>query len=295
MLNHAALDSLLTAARDAGPQDRITYRDPIAAHQELAIEAMTDWLGEPRLAAFAMRVLERLGQDPEHRSAVVAILNSVDRDMQPVPVLRDLDATLLALGVIPRRVPPKGPKPGPARRPAEIKTVASRGYWVMRTSPARRASIWKEALAGRLRQGWGWDDSQNLDVIAEALRAGTPLNEHQEAAKRNRRMRTSEPDGMRIGGIVVAPNLPTWGELSIFRITGSYAWDPMNPKVKIEDAFGHVLPVELVAKGVDRRSPIVSDTLRAMLRPQARLYWIGSVSADVEQVIEAAGVTAAKA
>jgi len=285
-----ALDSLLTAARDAGPLDRIDLRDRIAAHGDLAIEAMTDWLGEPKLAAFAVRVLERIGQDPEHRGAVVATLGSVDREHQAQPLLRDLDSALLTLGVPVRRTPVKAPKPGPARRPAEIKTVASRGYWVMRTSPARRAIIWKEALAGRLRQGWGWDETQNLDVIAEAVRAGTPLNEDQQLAHRNHKMRTTDPDGMRLGDIVVAPNLPKWGVLSVFRVTGGYAWDPMD--LAIEDKFGHVLPVELLAKAVDRRSPLVSDALRALLRPQARLYWIGSVAADVEHVIEESAVKA---
>jgi hypothetical protein len=161
---------------------------------------------------------------------------------------------------------------------------------VMRTSPLRRDIIWKEALAGRLRQGWGWNEAQNLDVIAEAVRAGTPLAEEQQLARRARKMRTSELDGMRLGDVVVAPNLPAWGKISVFRVTGSYAWDPMD--LSIEDRFGHVLPVELLAKGVDRKSPLVSDAMRALLRPQARLYWIGSVAADVEHLVAEAGVTA---
>lgn len=46
-----------------------------------------------------------------------------------------------------------------------------------------------------------------------------------------------------------------------------------------------MLQVESLAGRVDRRSPAVSDVLRAMLRPQSRLYWIGHVGGDVERVI----------
>lgn len=64
------LEQLLTEARDADPGDRINLRDPIAAHGEVAIDAMTDWLGDSRLAAFAIRVLERIGREPAGWTAV---------------------------------------------------------------------------------------------------------------------------------------------------------------------------------------------------------------------------------
>jgi hypothetical protein len=165
--------------------------------------------------------------------------------------------------------------------------VDGRGYWVMRTSPGERPFIWSEATAGRLRQGWGWDASQDLDVIAEAVRLGRALNDEQQLARRSRRMRTSEPDGMRVGDVIVAPNLPSAGCLSVFRLAGSYRWDPVDPP-PVFDRFGHVLPVELLAERVDRRSSMVSDALRSMLRPQTRLYWIGNVGGDVEALVAAA-------
>ena len=66
----------------------------------------------------------------------------------------------------------------------------------------------------------------------------------------------AEVRGLARGDLVVAPNLPTWGVLSIFRVTGAYAWDPMP--LDGEDRFGHVLPVELLVKSIDRKSPAVS-------------------------------------
>jgi hypothetical protein len=46
-----------------------------------------------------------------------------------------------------------------------------------------------------------------------------------------------------------------------------------------------VLPVELLAERIDRRSPAVSDALRSMLRPQTRLYRIDNVGGDVERLV----------
>ena len=46
-----------------------------------------------------------------------------------------------------------------------------------------------------------------------------------------------------------------------------------------------MLPVELLAEGIDRASPEVSDELRAMLHPQTRLYRIDNVGGDVERLV----------
>ena len=61
------------------------------------------------------------------------------------------------------------------------------------------------------------------------------------------KMRTAEPGGMRIGDLILAPNLPEFGFLSVFRLAGSYPWDPVD--MGAADRFGHALPVELLAEG----------------------------------------------
>jgi hypothetical protein len=50
------IEGLLALAVTANPLVRIELRDRIAAHGDDAIEAMTDRLADPRLAAFAIRV-----------------------------------------------------------------------------------------------------------------------------------------------------------------------------------------------------------------------------------------------
>jgi hypothetical protein len=277
------LDELLAAARDADPSERIELRDELVSHGDRAIEAMTDWLGDPELAAFAVRVLERIGRTPESRGAVVEVLTAVDRDELPEHLASDVDHALATLGW--RKPTPRSTIRGSGfARPAGMPGIDGRGYWVMRTSPNDRPYIWAEAQRGRLRQGWGWNEEMNLDVTAELVRRGGEISVEQQLAWRERRMRTSAPDGMRVDDIIVAPNLPAWGELSVFRVVGSYVYALDNPQPS-GDRFGHILPVELLAEAVDRRSPKVSDGLRAMLRPQTRLYNISYYGGDVERLL----------
>jgi hypothetical protein len=279
------LDDLLAQAREADRADRINLRDPIAAVGESAIEPMTDWLGDPQLAAFAIRVLERIGREPTERSAVIAVLRAVDRTELPPHLIGDLDTSLMALGgstIQTRRE--RSPSGGGTMRPPGMPGVPGRGYWVMRTSPWERPYIWAEAQAGRLRQGWGTQEDQNLEVIAAALRRGDTLSESQREARRALRMLTSWEHGMRFGDVVVAPNLPEYGRLSIARVTGSYEWAPASP-LRFGERFGHVLPVEMLITDIDRRGPGVSDGLRSVLGVQTRLYSMSGYGGDVERLL----------
>ena len=277
------LDHLLVAAQKAEPESRIDLRDQIAAHGERAIEAMTDWLADTRLAAFAIRVLERIGRTPETRAAVVDVLAAIDREELPPHLAGDVDRALDGLDW--PKPAPRGRRAGAGpNRPPGTPGVDGRGYWLMRTSPWERPYIWAEAQRGRLRQGWGWNAEMNLETIAEVVRRGGELSDSQQSAWRSRRMLTTTPDGIRVGDIVVAPNLPEWGRLSVFRVTGSYEYSLDAPR-RWGERFGHVLPVELLAADIDRRSPSVSDGLRAMLRPQTRLYNISSYGGDVERLV----------
>jgi hypothetical protein len=89
------LAELLADARDADPAHRIDLRDPIAAHGAAAIEAVGPWLKEPTLAAFAIRVIARAGQDSD-REIAVATLRGARRRLDP-RLRADVD---WALGVL---------------------------------------------------------------------------------------------------------------------------------------------------------------------------------------------------
>jgi hypothetical protein len=275
------LDVLLTLARDADPGERISYRDRIVAHGRLGLEAMTDWLSDPRLGAFAVRVIEKIAMDPVLREVAADALASVDRDELPPLLANDVER---ALSTITPQKRARRTRSNVAGGAVGLPGQPGRGYWVMRTSPWEPAFVWIEALAGRLRQGWGSDEEQNLERIADAVRQGLELTEQQRYARRSLRMLSSWPGGMQVNDVIVTPNLPTYGRLSVFRLVGSYRWEPaaLHP---LGERFGHVLPVELLAADWDRRAAEVSDALRRILGVQTRLYSINGYGGDVEGLV----------
>ena len=102
-----ALAALLADARGADLAHRIDLRDPIAAHGAAAIEAVGPWLKEPALAAFAIRVIARAGQDGE-RDLALATLRQSRRRLDP-RLRSDVD---WALGVLKLE---RAPEPPPAK------------------------------------------------------------------------------------------------------------------------------------------------------------------------------------
>lgn len=158
----------------------------------------------------------------------------------------------------------------------------------MRTSPWERPYIWAQAREGRLRQGWGWAAEQNLEVIADVVHAGRELSEEQELAWPSRRMLSTEGDGMQAGDLILAPNIPEWGQLCVFRLVGSYEYSPDEPR-RFDDRFGHILPVELVSGPIDRSDTLVSDALRSTLRSPGRLWSLRPYGGDVERLAGALG------
>lgn len=86
-----SLKALLKAAHDAPPETRIQFRDPIAAHGPDAIVAITPWLADPRLGAFAARVIAAVGRQGHAADALkafTAALETVESDA----VRRDVEA-----------------------------------------------------------------------------------------------------------------------------------------------------------------------------------------------------------
>jgi hypothetical protein len=68
-----SLTVLLERARAASPNDRIDFRDAIAAHGEAAISAMVEWIDHPELWRFATKVLWRVAQSTDRDAAIEAL------------------------------------------------------------------------------------------------------------------------------------------------------------------------------------------------------------------------------
>lgn len=67
------LTALLSQARTARPQTRIELRDSIAFFGSRAITEVAPWIVDPKLGAFAIRVILRAGQQGERDAALLAL------------------------------------------------------------------------------------------------------------------------------------------------------------------------------------------------------------------------------
>ena len=123
-------------------------------------------------------------------------------------------------------------------------------YWAMRTDPARRAFIWAELLDGRLRQGWGYREDQDLELLARIRRAGGALDAGQQATWRgNRLLLPTEPGAVSTGDLIVLANMPRHGAWSIARVTGGYRYQISSQRNATDHAqldYGHIREVSLL-------------------------------------------------
>ena len=100
------LEQLLDTARSAGREHRIEYRNAIAEHGARAVQAMRQWLHDPELGGFAVRVLEKVAERPADRAAAIQVLTSIDHQAASPTVARDASDALARLGH--RQTPPRG-------------------------------------------------------------------------------------------------------------------------------------------------------------------------------------------
>ena len=159
--------------------------------------------------------------------------------------------------------------------------------WAMRTSrdSEEHRKFLNDALRnGLLRQGWGWDKSQDLRDL-EALWANDgELSDIQKQAGRHRRMGNGQGDAyMQAGDLVAIPNMPNDGLFTIARITGDYYFE--IPEA-IGD-FGHVRPVEvLTPMGVSNHNRLVHAGLRRSFRALSRMWNIRSYCESLDSILQ---------
>lgn len=271
-----AFEQLIDRARAATPNDRIELRDPIAAHGEVAIHAMAEWLADPQLTRFAVRVVGRVA-DLGQSEAAVSMLKAA-RDEATLDQRQDIDAELRRLGV------GLGRQPAWARRPADGEPVdPSAPGWMMRTDRTNAGWLWSEVLAGRLRQGWGYQPGQDLVLLRDRRERGEPMSRDDDWAWPNRRMLADEPDGMQVGDLVFAPHLPQPWHWSILRVAGPYRYQ-ISPE---HGDFGHILPVEILMPGAPDAE--LTPALQSVRRYPARLRRLSRAAYEDLQRLVARG------
>jgi hypothetical protein len=169
----------------------------------------------------------------------------------------------------------------------------SKNYWAMRTSRNNendRRFIVNELNQGRLRQGWGYDVSQDLKLVAHQIKnvGWESLSEDEKGAWGHWRFLGDESEapsgGMKINDLVLVPNVPSDGCFTLCELVGPYFFQ-IEPN--LED-FGHCRPVKVLTPGgVSNEHPLVSAGLRRSLRCRSRLWSLDEHSLSVEEIISA--------
>lgn len=126
------LTVLLDEAREAGPARRIMWRDPIAAYGERAIAEVQAWLADPVLAAFAIRIIQRVGEQGDIDEAARALRGA--RRVVPANLQGDL---VWALGRLRALKHPAPVRSSTASAPVAARPVRERPLF---STVARRRS-----------------------------------------------------------------------------------------------------------------------------------------------------------
>lgn len=113
---------LLDKARSAGPRDRISYRDPIARYGGAAITAVTPWLSDRVLSAFAIRVIQHAAANGDSETAIRTLKQG--RASVPPFVREDVDAALRQLHGLAPVTSGRAKSPEPRQRPRSSPAAA---------------------------------------------------------------------------------------------------------------------------------------------------------------------------
>jgi len=113
------LEALLAEAQAASPDQRIEWRDRIAAYGDRGIEAVSPWLADDVLASFAVRVIDRAGLDGHAEAASLALRTW--RRRAPEGARDDIEWSLHRIKAAGRAEASKPAKPSAVRagRPVE--------------------------------------------------------------------------------------------------------------------------------------------------------------------------------
>jgi len=160
----------------------------------------------------------------------------------------------------------------------------------------RKPLLLGELKQGRLRQGWGYDQSQDLRLIqAEIVKGGTwweRLSETQKEVLPQLRMLASAQDSISSGDWVLVPNLPEDGYLFIVEVAGEYYYDPLilpqNGDIsRLGKDYGHVLPIHFVTESpINRYADNVHASIRSTLRTPMRMWNLDGYGDVLERLIK---------
>ncbi|MFC3809266.1 hypothetical protein [Lacihabitans lacunae] len=147
--------------------------------------------------------------------------------------------------------------------------MSKRNYWCYRIDTSKIDFFTNELNEGRLRQGWGWDESQDLRDF-----------KLDEGAGRNKPMFNS----VKKGDILLIPQLPNWGEVALVEATEDWNKGYFFEIDKKLGDYGHIFPAKYLKK-FTRNNENVTGSLRSTLKNPSRFWNINHYSKDVDLLL----------
>ena len=144
--------------------------------------------------------------------------------------------------------------------------MSKKNYWCYRIDTSRIKFFTNELNEGRLRQGWGWDEAQDLRNF-----------KLDEGAGRNRPMFNK----VKKGDILLIPQLPNWGEVALVEATEDWNKGDVFEIDQTLGDYGHIFPAKYLKK-FSRNNENVTGNLRSTLKNPSRFWNINHYSDDVE-------------
>ncbi len=147
-----------------------------------------------------------------------------------------------------------------------------RNYWGYRICTEYIDFFAKELNLGRLRQGWGYNEGQDLRNMT-----------YDGDASRNLRMLE-----VKKGDYLLVPRLPEWDYVAIVEATEDWR-DGYKFEIDedLED-FGHIFPAKIICV-FNRHSEVVSGDIRSTLKNLGRFWNIKHLADDIETIVESKG------
>jgi len=144
--------------------------------------------------------------------------------------------------------------------------MSKKNYWCYRVDTSRIKFFTNELNEGRLRQGWGWNEAQDLRNF-----------KLDEGAGRNRPMFNK----VKKGDILLIPRVPNWGEVALVEATEDWNKGYVFEIDQTLGDYGHIFPANYLKK-FSRNNENVTGNLRSTLKNPSRFWNINHYSDDVE-------------
>uniref|UniRef100_A0A2B4R8L0 DNA ligase (NAD(+)) n=1 Tax=Stylophora pistillata TaxID=50429 RepID=A0A2B4R8L0_STYPI len=126
-----------------------------------------------------------------------------------------------------------------------------------------------ELLEGRLRQGWGWNEGQDLTNFT-----------FDGGAKRNYPIFNK----VKKGDILFVPEITGWGTVAVVEATEDFN-SGYSFEISSTGDYGHIFPAKLI-KSFVRQSSLVDGNIRRTLKNRSR-FWQIYYREEVEKILDA--------